>query len=334
MARAAPRGGLAAAALVTLRFFSLRNVTAAWYGADWQRLSALCVAGSYRALPADSVTDGCHVAYLWLRGTVQPSRTRTYLDPTRKRHVAAGYPNRCSSDPVAEALASSTNTWLDRHGRKPKWVALPALVAWQLTQLAYAATDAVLRLRLTVVVTHYFMCRRAKDVLNLHASDLSISPASAVSFQITRTKTNSKKPGGERLAHIYPLTSFQSVPDLPVLFLRRALSLRRCALEPSSRLFSAAARDPGTDLSAWLRAGLQRLALSPPVRCVSASHSCRSGGCSAIRSVGLGLDAVAQWAGMTVETLGKSFNDALLPVTLDAHFFFGRILPHALSLPI
>jgi len=90
---------------------------------------------------------------------------------------------------------------------------------------------------------------------------------------------------------------------------------------------------PWLTMSAWLRAGLLLLGASPPVGCVYASHSCRSRGCTAMRTIGVGLDAVAQWAGMSVETLTKSYNDALAPVTPEAHFFFGRLLPRVFSLP-
>lgn len=330
---AAGHGGLAAAALANLRNFSLRDATAASYGAGWLRFCAFCARGRYRALPASSSTVGRYVAYLWLQGTVQPSSARTYLSPIRKRHIAAGYPNPCASDLVAEALDGFTNAWLDAHGAKPKRVALPADIAWRLAQLAYASPDRVVRLRLTAVVSHFLMGRRAKDVLNLKADDVRLSADGGLSFQITRSKTDAKRPGGERIAHTYPPTGFSSVPDLPVLLLRRALANHALLRRPCDRLFPAPARDPGTGLSGWLRAGLQMLDVSAPVDTIYASHSCRSGGCTALRTVGKGLDAVAQWAGMTIETLSNSYNDALAVPTLEAHIFFGRLLPRALPLP-
>jgi len=75
------------------------------------------------------------------------------------------------------------------------------------------------------------------------------------------------------------------------------------------------------------------LDVSAPVGTVYASHSNRGGGCTAMRTVGLGLDAIAQWAGMAIETLTSSYNDALAPVTAEAHFFFGRLLPRAFHFP-
>jgi len=333
MARAVGGHGFAAAALAELRDLSLRDVTAAAYGAGWQRFCAFCVEGSYRALPAAPSTVGRYVAYLWLKGSVQPTSARTYLAPIRKRHVAAGYANPCAADVVSEALAGFSNDWLATRGAKLKRVALPAPLAWRLAQLAYTSPSASVRLRLTAVVSHFFMCRRAKDVLNLTAADIELTAAGGLSFQILRTKTDAKRPGGERLAHSYPPSSFSTVPDLPVLLLRRALAVHHRHFRPSDRLFRWSGTDPGTALSAWLRAGLLLLGATAPVGCVYASHSCRSGGCTAMRAVGKGLDAVAQWAGMSVETLTRSYNDALAPVTPEAHFFFGRLLPRAFALP-
>lgn len=78
---------------------------------------------------------------------------------------------------------------------------------------------------------------------------------------------------------------------------------------------------------------MQLLDVSAPVGTVYASHSCRSGGCIALRTVGMGLDAVAQWAGMSIKTLIKSYKNALSVPALEAHLFFGRLLPRAPSLP-
>lgn len=311
----------------------MRDATAASYGAGWLRFCAFCRAGGYRPLPATSTTVGRYIAFHWLKGTVQPSSMRTYLSPIRKRHIAAGFPNPCSTDLVADALAGFTNAWLDSHGSKAKRVALPATVAWRLAGLAMTTQSTTIRSRLTAVVAHYFMCRRAKDVLSLKAQDVQMLADGGVSFQICRTKTDAKRPGGERLAHTFPPITFSSIPDLPVLLLRRALAAHRSYHRPDQRLFPAPSGDAGTILSGWLRAGLTMLGVEPAVGTVYASHSCRSGGCTAMRSVGIGLDAVAQWAGMTVETLTKSYNDALAVATPEAHYFFGRLLPRALQLP-
>jgi len=264
---------------------------------------------------------------------VQPASARTYLAPIRKRHLAAGHPNPCASDLVAEALSGFTNAWLDAHGAKPKRIALPAPVAWRLALLAASSVDPVVRLRLTAVVCHFFMCRRARDVLRLTAADISFPADGGVAFQITRTKTDARKPGGERLAHVYPASSFTTVADLPVLLLQHAVTSHLTHSPPTGRLFPAPAADPGGVLTAWLRAGLRLLDVTAPVGTVYASHSCRGGGCTAMRTVGLGLDAIAQWAGMAIETLTSSYNDALAQVTPEAHFFFGRLLPRALDLP-
>lgn len=296
-------------------------------------LLRFCAPGAYRALPASPSTVGRYVAWLWLGGTVQPSSVRTYLTPVRKRHLAAGFPNPCATDIVGEAIDGFTNAWLDQHGSNPKRVALPASVVWRLAQLAFSAPDRLLRLRLTAVVAHFFMCRCAKDVLALKAADVRLAADGGLSFQITRSKTDAKRPGGERIAHSYPPSTFASVPDLPVLLLRRALADHALHRRPCDRLFPASAQDPGTILSGWLRAGLQLLDVSAPVGTVYASHSCRSGGCTALRTVGMGFGAVAQWASMSVETLIKSYNDALPVPTLEAHLFFGRLLPRALPLP-
>lgn len=311
----------------------MRDATAASCGAGWLRFCASCARGRYRALPASSSTVGRYVVYLWLRGTVQPASARTYLSPIRKRHLAAGFPNPCATDLVAEALDGFTNEWLDRHGAKPKRVALPASIAWRLARLAFSSPDRLLRLRLTAVVSHFFMCRRAKDVLDLKAADVRLSADGGLSFQIARSKTDAKRPGEERIARTYPPSTFAYVPDLPVLFLRRALADHALLRRPCDRLFPAPAQDPGIIPSGWLRAELHLLGVSAPVGTVYAGHSCRSGGCTSLRAVGKGLDAVAQWAGMSMETLTKSYNDALAVPTLEAHFFFGRLLPRALPLP-
>lgn len=147
------------------------------------------------------MTVGRYIAYQWLKGTVQPSSVRTYLSPIRKRHIAAGFPNPCSTDLVSDALAGFTNAWLDSHGSKAKRAALPKTIASRLAQLAMTAPSATIRTRLTAVVAHFFMCRRAKDVLFLVAQDVQLLPDGGVSFQICGTKTNSKRPGGEREAN-------------------------------------------------------------------------------------------------------------------------------------
>lgn len=276
---------------------------------------------------------GHYVAYQWLKGTVQPSSVRTYLSPIRKRHIAAGFPNPCSTDLVADALAGFTNAWLDSYGSKAKRVALRAPVAWRLARLAMTVPSATIRTRLTAVVAHYFMCRRAKDVLFFVAQDVQMLPDGGVSFQICRTKTDAMRPGGERLAHTFPPINFSSIPDLPVVLLRRTLAAHRSSRRPDQRLFPAPSGDAGAILSGWLRAATTMLDVEPAVGTVYASHSRRIGGCTAIRSVGIGLDAVAQWAGMTVETLTKSYNDALAVATPEAHNFFGLLLPRPLQLP-
>lgn len=302
-------------------------------GAAWVRFTSFCAAGGYRALPATPVTVGRYVAYQWLKGTVQPSSVRTYLAPIRKRHIAAGFPNPCASDLVAEALAGFTNAWLDAHGSKPKRIALPASTAWRLAVHACLSVDTKLALRLTAVVAHFFMCRRAKDIINLKAADVLFLDDGALSFQIPRTKMDAKRPGGERLAHVFPATRFHTVADLPILLVRRAVTRHLQSTPANLPLFYTGTADPGDVLTGWLRAGLQLLAVTPPVGCVFASHSCRAGGCTAMRTVGVGLDAVAQWAGMAVPTLLSSYNDALAQVTPEAHYFFGRLLTPTLTLP-
>lgn len=99
----AGREGLPAAALADLRNLSLRDATAASYGASWMRFCDFRARGAYRALPASPSTVGPYIACIWLRGTVQPSSARMYLSPIRKRHLAAGFPNPCATNIVAEA---------------------------------------------------------------------------------------------------------------------------------------------------------------------------------------------------------------------------------------
>lgn len=120
---------------------------------------------------------------------------------------------------VAEALSEFTNACLDQHGSKPKRMALPFKVACQLTQLALVTPSATLRLRLTAVVSHFCMCRRARDVPSVRASDIQLLTDGSLSFQVIRTTEDAKKPGGEHLFHTYPPSTFATVPYLPgVLF--------------------------------------------------------------------------------------------------------------------
>lgn len=296
----AGQDGFAAATFADLRNFSLREAPAASYGGGWARFCVFCARGAYRALPASSSTVGRYVALLWLKGSVKPSSARTYLAPIRKRHHAAGFPNPCATDLVAEALDGFNHGWPDAHGTRLKGVALPAAVAWRLAQLAYLSRDNLIHQRLTAVVCHYSMCRRAKEVLNLKAADVLLSADGGLSSQITRSKTDAKCPGGERLAHTYPPSPITSVPDLPVLLLLRALDNHASRARPCDRLFPAPARDPGTALSGWLRADLRLMDVTAPVGTVYVSYSCLSGGCTALRMVEEGLDAVAQWAGMII----------------------------------
>jgi len=78
MVSAAPDSGLGAAALHRLRDVRMRDVTAASYGWAWARFVSFCSEGRYRPLPASAETVGRYVAYFWLRGSVQPTRARTY----------------------------------------------------------------------------------------------------------------------------------------------------------------------------------------------------------------------------------------------------------------
>lgn len=249
MASAHPGDGLAAAALDRLRDLSLRDVTAVNYGAAWVRFTSFCADGGYRALPATPVTVGRYVAYQWLKGTVQPSSVRTYLAPIRKRHIAAGFPNPCASDLVAEALAGFTKAWLDAQGSKPKRIALPASIAWRLAVHAYHSVDTKLALRLTAVVAHFFMCRRAKDIINLKAADVLFLDDGALSFQIPRTKMDAKRPGGERPAHVFPATRFHTVADLPILLVRRAVTRHLQSTPANLPLFYTGTADPGDVLT-------------------------------------------------------------------------------------
>lgn len=77
-------------------------------------------------------------------------------------------------------------------------------VVWRLAQLAFSAPDRLLRLRMNAVVAHFFMRRRAKDLLALEAADDQLAADGGLLFQIPRSKTDAKRPGGERIAHSYP----------------------------------------------------------------------------------------------------------------------------------
>ena len=46
----------------------------------------------------------------------------------------------------------------------------------------------------------------------------------------------------------------------------------------------------------------------------------------------LGLDASARWERMAIKTLTLGYNDALAPVTLEAHVCYGRLLLRQLKL--
>lgn len=234
---------------------------------------------------------------------------------------------------VAEAFSGFPNSSLDHHDSTPKRVALPAVVASRLAQLALVTPVATVRLRLTAVVAQKFMCRRSQDVLSLAAADILFLPDAGLSFQVRRTTCDARKPRGERLAHTNPRSPCTTEHDHSILLLLRALAEHDSRSPPAARLSPAPPGDAGTTLTAWKSAGLQMLGVASHVGTLYASHFYCSGGCTALISAGLGLDAIYQWQGMAKETLTKSYNDALVAATPEAHFFFGRLRPRELPLP-
>jgi len=152
-------------------------------------------------------------------------------------------------------------------------------------------------------VCHFFMCRRAKDVLRLTADEIFFSRGGGVAFLVTRKQTDARKPGGERLAHIYPAINLSTITDVPVLLLRNAVSSLLTHFLTTGGFVSAPAADPGGSLTTCLRSGPRLLDVTAPVGTLYASHSYRRKSGAALRKVGLGLGVTAQWAGMTLETL-------------------------------
>jgi len=259
----------------------------------------------------------------------------SYLAPIRKRDFAGGYASPTAHHSVREALQGFSNEWLDAAGAaKPNRCALLAPLAWRLARRAARAPDHQTFLRLTAVVTQFLWGRRARIVLRLRVGDLRCVASGAVHFQITRSKTDSRRPGGYRLAHVYPPSPFAAA-DYPVLNLRRLLAWHRRSGSPASAFLFApfSSFSPGGTLSAWLRDGLPSLNAAAPLGQRYCSHSCRAGFIMSGLAAGLGLDALAQFAGLSRDVLLGNYLDALAPSSTEAHLFFGRLLPPPVALP-
>lgn len=294
-----------------------------------------CASGGYRPIPAKVTTVGAYVGWLADKGTCQPQTISTYLAPIRKRHLAAGRASPTEHHSVREALAGARNEWLDAAGTaKPKRCALPSRVAWRLSSRAHGSANHKTFLKLTAVTTQFLWGRRAKDILSLRLGDVQASPDGAIHFQIRRSKMDSKKAGGERLAHVYPPSPF-AAPDFPLLNLRRLLRWhRRNNSPPHTLLFSPIPKaKPGGVLTGWLREGLADLGIKPPLGQVYASHSARAGFITAGRAIGLSVDALCQFAGLSRDVLEAHYLDSLAQETSEAHLFFSRLVPAAVPLP-
>lgn len=273
----------------------------------------------------------------WLadKGTCQPQTICAYLAPIRKRHLATGRSSPTEHPSVREALAGARNEWLDGAGvSKPKRCALPSRLAWRLASRAQGTTNHKNFIKLTAVTTQLPWGRRAKDVLALRVSDVRATTDGAIHFQIRRTKMDSKKAGGERLAHVYPPSSF-AAPDFPLLNLRRLLTWHRRNGSPQhTLLFSPVPKaKPGGVLTGWLREGLAALHVVPPLGQVYASRSSCAGFITAGRAIGLSVDALCQFAGLTRDVLEATYLDSLAQETSEAHLFFSRLVPAAVPLP-
>jgi len=294
-----------------------------------------CRDAGHRPLPAQVSTVGAYVGCRADKGTCQPSSVASYLAPIRKRHLAGGYASPTAHHSVREALQGYTNEWLDAAGAaKPQRCAFPAPLAWRLARRAARAPDHRTFLRFTAVVTQFLWGRRARDALRLRVGDLRCLASGAVHCQNTRSKTDSRRPGGERLAHVYPPSPF-TAPDYPVLNLRRLLAWHRRSGSPASAFLFApfSSTSPGVTLSAWLRDGLAALNVAAPLGQRYCSHSCRAGFITSGRAAGLGLDAPAQFAGLSHDVLLGNYLEALAPSSTEAHLFFGRFLPPPVALP-
>lgn len=234
-----------------------------------------CRDSGHRPLPAKVSTVGAYVGCLADKGTCQPSSVASYLAPIRKRHLAGGYTSPTAHHSVREALKGYTNEWLDAAGAaKTKRCALPAPLAGRLARRAARAPDHRTFLRLTAVVTQSLWGRRARDILGLRVGALRCLASGAVHFQITRSKTNSRRPGRERPVHVYPTSPF-AAPDYPVLNLHLLPAWHRRSGSPASAFLFASfsSSSPGSTLSAWLRDGLAALNVAAPCWQRYCSHS-------------------------------------------------------------
>ena len=243
----------------------------------------------------------------------------------RKRHVAAGFSNPCDDEGVREAKAGFCRAGLDlRPVHKLRRLPLPAAVAWRLADLASRSPPARRR-HLTAVVMQFWWMRRAGDITRLTLGDVDPRVDGSTHYKVPRHKT---EVATGLLARSLPRDPGPHL-DLPhVLLARLVIELRAAGRAPSARLFTSCAPPTASAVvTGWLRDGLRRLGVTPPVGTCYSSHSLKSGGATAANAVGVSRGAIAALSATTEVTLAANYISALCIPSVFDRYFFARLLP-------
>jgi len=117
--------------------------------------------------------------------------------------------------------------------------------------------------------------------------------------------------------------------DLPhVLLARLVIEMRAAGRAPSARLFtSCAPPSASVVMTGWLRDGMRRLGVTPPVGTYYFSHSLKAGGSTAANAIGVNRGAIAALSTTTEVTLAANYISALCIPSVFDRYFFARLLP-------
>lgn len=323
LARAAPGGGPDAAAGRFLRAWSVVPATADRYDGHWRTFSVFCARRGVSSLPATTATVVAFIGHQWRRHAIVAISLKPMLAAIRKRHLAAGLVNPCDAEAVREAKSGFRRADLALRPQPSRAVApLPAAVAWRLALLATYA-PAALRRRLTAVVMQFWWLRRAQDLTRFTVTDVQLPADGSVSFLVRYHKTVAVD---GPLARTLPPAALPHA-DVPRLLLARLLA-DRCSAAPlrGGRLFSTCrTSDSSGVMTGWLREGLTRLGVSPPLGVRYASHSLKKGGATAGFAAGVGRGTIAAFSNTSEQTLAETYISALVTPSEADRCFFGRL---------
>jgi len=167
--------------------------------------------------------------------------------------------------------------------------------------------------------------RRAGDVTRLTLGDVNPRVDGSNHYKVPRHKT---EVATGLLARSLPRDPGPHL-DLPhVLLARLVIELRAAGRAPSARLFTSCAPPTASAVvTGWLRDGLRRLGVAPPVGTCYSSHSLKSGGATAANAVGVNRGAIAALSATTEVTLAANYISALCIPSVFDRYFFARLLP-------